>query len=109
MYNIVLSYVPLHKYRTILYRLADHIFLRTSLIIFLKVTNCVPRASFDCHHKNRKQERLVNFLPGTLQEARKKTNQDTVKTLFKNKNVSLLSVVVHACNPSTGGTETVDL
>lgn len=32
MYNIILSYVPLHKYRTILYRLADHI-LRTSLVI----------------------------------------------------------------------------
>lgn len=40
MYNIILSYVPLHKYRTILYRLADHI-LRTSLIIFFKKSQIV--------------------------------------------------------------------
>lgn len=82
MYNIILSHVPLQKYRTILYRLADHI-LRTSLIILKKkVTNCVLRASFDCHHKNknRKQRKLVNFLPGTLQEAKKKPgySQNTV-------------------------------
>lgn len=35
MYNIILSHVPLHKYRTIVYRLADHI-LRTSSIILKK-------------------------------------------------------------------------
>lgn len=87
MYNIILSHVPLHKNRTVLYRLADHI-LRTSSIIW-KVTNCVSQANFDCLHKNRKQEALTNFHLGTLQEAKKETNlrytENTV-TLKKKKN-----------------------
>lgn len=73
MDNLILCYVPSHKNRAILLQIgmADHI-LKTSLAI-LKVTNCVSWASFDCLHKNWKQDGLANFHLGSLQEAIKET------------------------------------